>query len=423
MTEHHATAEAPPSRERRSGADRRVVTPADVSERRSMVRRATDRLLAARGEAAAARANVGGRVGGLEAPHRRLDPGSRILEKTGVIAYRAMTWLLQHAPARLAWFVGARVAQAGYQVWPKKREWLNANFGHVLGLPPEGPAVRQLALAAYRNYGRYLVDLMRLPGVPPEKIGLLVEPGGLELLERARAESRGLILAAAHVGNNEAVAAGMASLGLPISVVADDSAFPEMFELLRKQRAAWGIKLIPWRKLREMFGVLRRDEMLALLVDWGYRSDGIPVRLFDSWTYLPAGPAVLAAKTGATILPIVVRRRPDGRMYVGADAPIKVRSTDPIEIGRATQAVALALQRIVAAAPDQWYSFKPMWPPTREEADALAQRPEAEGARQYLAELDGSGAGHVGGREALAANRGAEPPVSRGEPASASGGA
>jgi len=165
------------------------------------------------------------------------------------------------------------------------------------------------------------------------------------------------------------------------------------------------------------------DEMLALLVDWGYRSDGIPVRLFDSWTCLPAGPAVLAAKTGATILPIVVRRRPDGRMYVGADAPIKVRSTDPIEIGRATQAVALALQRIVAAAPDQWYSFKPMWPPTREEADALAQRPEAEGARQYLAELDGSGAGHVGGREALAANRGAEPPVSRGEPASASGGA
>ena len=159
MTEHHATAEAPPSRERRSGADRRVVTPADVSERRSMVRRATDRLLAARGEAAAARANVGGRVGGLEAPHRRLDPGSRILEKTGVIAYLAMTWLLQHAPARLAWFVGARVAQAGYQVWPKKREWLNANFGHVLGLPPEDPAVRQLALAAYRNYGRYLVDL------------------------------------------------------------------------------------------------------------------------------------------------------------------------------------------------------------------------------------------------------------------------
>jgi len=175
--------------------------------------------------------------------------------------------------------------------------------------------------------------------------------------------------------------------------------------------------------------VLRRDEMLALLVDWGYRSDGIPVRLFDSWTCLPAGPAVLAAKTGATILPIVVRRRPDGQMYVGADDPIRVNSTDPVAIGRATQAVALALERIVAAAPDQWYSFKPMWPPTREEATALAERPEAAGALQYLAELEGSRA--AGGREAGRTGTGAgderhrsdEPPVSRGEPASASGGA
>jgi lauroyl/myristoyl acyltransferase len=431
MTPERSSEEGSPVDERRSGGERRLGSTAGVAERRSMGRRAADRLIAAREEAAVARANVGGRIGALEAPHRRLDPGSRILEKTGVGAYRAMAWLLQRVPARPAWLVGGWVAEAGYRMWPKKREWLNANFGHVLGLPPDHPAVRKLALAAYRNYGRYLVDLMRLPGVPPEKIGLLVEPGGLELLEKVRADSRGLILAAAHVGNNEAVAAGMASLGLPISVVADDSAFPEMFELLGRQRAAWGIKLIPWRKLREMFGVLRRDEMLALLVDWGYRSDGIPVRLFDSWTCLPAGPAALAGKTGATILPIVVRRRPDGRMYVGADTPIKVRSTDPIEIGRATQAVALALQRIVAAAPDQWYSFKPMWPPTQEEAAALAERPEAEGARQYLAELDGSGAGRIESGDALTPpeqagderKRSDEPPVSRGQPASASGGA
>jgi lauroyl/myristoyl acyltransferase len=372
---------------------------------------------------------VGGRVGSLEAPHRRLDPGSRILERSGVAAYRAMSWTLQRVPARPAWTVGGWVAQLGYRVWPKKREWLNANFGHVLGLPPDDPAVQKLARAAYRNYGRYLVELMRLPGVPPDKIGPLVEPGGLELMERVRRESTGLILAAAHVGNNEAVAAGMASLGLPISVVADDSAFPEMFELLRKQREAWGIKLIPWRKLREMFAVLRRDEMLALLVDWGYRADGIPVRLFDAWTCLPAGPAVLAAKTGATILPIVVRRRPDGRMYVGTDDPIRVRSTDPIEIGRATQAVALALQRIVAAAPDQWYSFKPLWPATAEEAAALAERPEAAGALQYLAELDATRPEEPGRARGGPSQRdddrlrGDEPPVSSGEPASASGGA
>ena len=56
--------------------------------------------------------------------------------------------------------------------------------------------------------------------------------------------------------------------------------------------------------------------MLGLVIDWGYRSDGIPVRMFDAWTTLPAGPATLAARTGSRILPVAIRRRPDDRFDV-----------------------------------------------------------------------------------------------------------
>ena len=94
----------------------------------------------------------------------------------------------------------------------------------------------------------------------------------------------------------------------------------------QRQREQWGATLIPWRNLRAIFGVLRRREMLGLLVDWGYRSDGIPVRLFDAWTTLPAGPATLAAKTGSRILPVITTRQPDGRLHVGLGAS---RSTSP----------------------------------------------------------------------------------------------
>jgi phosphatidylinositol dimannoside acyltransferase len=119
--------------------------------------------------------------------------------------------------------------------------------------------------------------------------------------------------------------------------------------------------------------VLRRGEILGLLVDWGYRADGIPVRLFDAWTTLPAGPATLAAKSGATIVPILQERAGDGFRLV-ADTPIHVASTDPAELQRATQAIADALQREIAAAPEQWYSFKPMWPLDPAEQEVLAQR-------------------------------------------------
>ncbi len=310
----------------------------------------------------------------LEAPHRRAGGTPRVVERAAVIAYRSATWLFGRLPAGPAAAVIGVFVQGSYLAWPAKRRFSNANFAHVLGTTPDDPAVRRLALEAYRNYARYLVELMRLPRMTPAAAGALLAPDGIDRVEQLWRESNGVIFAASHVGNNEAIAAGIGSRGWPLSGVADDSTFPELFEILRAERARWGAKVIPWRNLREVYGVLRRREMLALLVDWGYRPDGIPVRLFDAWTTLPAGPAALAAKTGAIILPVVARRLPDGRFHAAVDEPIRVASNDPAELLRATQAVADALARVIAAAPDQWYSFKPMWPETAAEMAELEAR-------------------------------------------------
>ena len=328
-----------------------------------------------------ARKNGSAGSGALEAPHRRSNGAPRLLERGALIGYRAAEWALGRLPPRPAWTVGGWIAQAGYILWPRKRRWVNRNFAHVLGTSPDDPRVRRLALAAYRNYARYLVELMRLPGLPYEEAARQVDPHGLDTFEQVRAGANGLIFVVAHVGNNEAIAAGLARQGWPVNVVADDSSFPELFDYLRRQREAWGVRLIPWRNLREVYKVLRRGEMLGLLVDWGYRPDGIPVRLFGAWTTLPAGPAVLAAKSGATILPIAVRRHPDGRFFVTHDEPIRVASADPAALAAATQQIADALERTIAAAPEQWYSFKPIWPAEPEEAARLAALAERTAGR------------------------------------------
>ncbi len=39
-----------------------------------------------------------------------------------------------------------------------------------------------------------------------------------------------------------------------------------------------------------------------------------------------------------------------------------------------TDGESVLLETIVRAAPDQWYSFKPLWPTTADERDALARR-------------------------------------------------
>ena len=305
----------------------------------------------------------------LEAPHRRHGPGPRILEKATVAGYRSASWLFGVLPPALPRAVLSRAAQLSYLLWPTKRRWSNRNFGHVLGLPPDHPRVRRLALAAYAEYGRYLVELMRLPSLRADEVEHLAGDLDTDAVAALSAASPGgLILAAAHIGNNEAVAASIARHGLPISVVADDTSFPELFDLLRKQREGWGIKVIAWRNLRGIFSVLRQREMLALLVDWGYRADGIPVQVFGAWTALPAGPATLAAKTGSQILSITIGRREDGTFGVSWSEPIVVASSDPAELQRATQAMADNLTVTIGNAPEQWYSFKPMWPASPEEA-------------------------------------------------------
>ena len=316
----------------------------------------------------------------FEAPHRMGKETffTHLAGLAAVSAWRTGSWIVGHLPAGPTYRVGGWFAVLGYYAAsPTRRRWLRANFGHVLGISPKDKRAGRMARDAYRNYSRYILELMRLPWLNQKQVDALLEIDSLDRFLEIYHASKGVILVAAHLGNNEAVAAAFAKVGLQLNVVGDDSSYRELYELFERQRESWGCKMISWRNLRGVYGALRRHEALVLLVDWGYRADGIPVKMFGSWTTLPAGPALLAAKHGSTIIPFSINRQPGGTFRAAADEPILVASNSPADLAAATQKIATALEHHIAPAPAQWYNFKPIWPATAGEEAQLEARNRA----------------------------------------------
>ena len=320
------------------------------------------------------------------APHRPGQRGrlfgvvARAWERFVVSVFKIVSALLVRVPLWLSEPIVHAGFAAGYYLWPAKRHIIKANAAQVLGLPASHPDVSRLARGIYATYSRFTIELMRLPNLPADEPKRLLVQGGaleerfMELWRRCKSEGRAIIVTSGHIGSIEVFAGAYAQRGIPTYGVADDSAFPELFELLNRSRARWGVTIIPWRRLRDIFRVMRQPCVLGMVVDWGYRSDDVPVRLFGAWTSLPAGPATLAARTKAVVVPVVARRQADGRYVPMMYDPIEVADGSPAELARATQAIASALEGMVSEAPEQWYTFKRMWPATEAEAAALAAR-------------------------------------------------
>ncbi len=227
-------------------------------------------------------------------------------------AYQAGSFAIGHTSTRISEPVARALFLSGYLGWAAKRRIVEANVAHLLGLPAGDPAVKRLARRTYSSYARFALELMRLPWRPVDEPLRQLPPVGpahdafTELWDQCRTDGRGIIVASGHIGSIEIFAGSYALQGVPTWGLADDTAYPELFALLNAQRARWGVGIIPWRNMREVFRVLRKSAVLGMVVDWGYRSEDVPVRLFGAWTTLPAGPATLAARTHAANPP---RRR------------------------------------------------------------------------------------------------------------------
>jgi KDO2-lipid IV(A) lauroyltransferase len=295
-------------------------------------------------------------------------------------AYRFGEHVINALPRGIVLPMAASVGNVAYDLAGGKRDLIRDNLARPMGLPADDRRVGAAARRAFRNYAKYLVDMMRLGQMSEREATELVRIEDIGVLRIARAEGKGVLLCTLHVGGMDLIGAALTAEGESLHVVADDTTYGRLYDHLEAARARQNMFLIGWRNLRGIFRALRDGENLVLFCDGGYRRGDVPVVLCGEPTTLPVGPATLAAKSGAPMMAVVSRRTRDDRFTAAGLPVIHCASTDPAEIFRATQAVADELSTILAEDPGQWYMFRPVWPQT--DADRAHARAALDAARR-----------------------------------------
>jgi KDO2-lipid IV(A) lauroyltransferase len=292
----------------------------------------------------------------------------RVFHGSAFWGWRIGAVLAQRLPSWLTYRAAVLGGEIAYVVWIRRRRIAKENFAVVLSRPASHPEVARVARRSFRNFAKYLVEIMRFPRLEVEDFEKLVsvDQRSWSYFRAARDHGRGLIFVSMHFGNFEIGGARIAD-EMPLNVIADELENQRLMDLLVANRAHKNVKLLPPEgAVRQVLQALRRNEMVGLMMDLGPRAhelDHVDLPFFGELTAFPTIAANLARVSGAPIVVAAVTREPDNTFRGVALPPIFVKRTKQAahDIELATQAIVHGLETLVRGDPDQWYIFRPMW--------------------------------------------------------------
>lgn len=279
--------------------------------------------------------------------------------------FRLGNWVTRILPPAVRYPLAALTGRCVFFVMPRRRRIAFENFAQVLGLPPDDPQVKRTARHAFGNYFKMFADFMLMDTLKPEEIRRMVRPEGREQLDRALAEGKGAIVVTAHVSNWDILAAASAVYGYSISAVTNELPSDGLNELVISSRERIGMKMIRLGpgSPRQIMKALAKNELVALASDLYSGDRGVRVPFFNRPALFPSGPAAIALKTGAPIIPVWIRRQPNNLYIAEIENPIEVSLTGDTrrDIQITTERIVQFFERIIRREPDQWLVFLPVW--------------------------------------------------------------
>jgi KDO2-lipid IV(A) lauroyltransferase len=290
--------------------------------------------------------------------------------------------VLQRLPDRLLHPLAHALGGVLYHAQTERRALVRSNLRRVCRwLAAEGLARPQVARAstdelalerlvrsAFGHYVRGYLEgaiVKRYGGSRGAARTTLEDPALLEeLLGPAGGAGRAAIIVGLHFGAIEIPGLYAAGRGAQIMSPMETLANQDLQSYVLHARGSSGLRIIPMRGAgRQLRDWLRSGRPVALVADRAVAGRGARMTLFGASARLPIGPAVLALETGAPVFVVTARRTGWGE-YRGRIERLETPDAGSRRewLAAFMQAEARLFERVVADAPDQWWTlFFPIW--------------------------------------------------------------
>ena len=247
-------------------------------------------------------------------------------------------------------------------------------------LPEKTDSERQALYAAVcRQQVLSMMELLRYAGGREAEQEARLEVSGKEHVEAARAQGKGVLVLIAHFGNYALLALQVPKLfGYPLSVIAkplrNETLNALWWELQRKA----GVDGIPARNAyRASVRALKDNGLVGFMLDQNRPADqAVFVDFFGQPAATTPGLAVMSAHTGAPVLPVFIRRLPNGRNMVEAQPPIAPPpDRQPETIRTFTKSCTKTIEDEIRRYPEQWLWWHKRWKSRPPAAAAVSTAP------------------------------------------------
>ncbi|MFA6141814.1 MAG: lysophospholipid acyltransferase family protein [Candidatus Omnitrophota bacterium] len=277
---------------------------------------------------------------------------------------RSLAFVFYLIPLNVGIHMAEALGRAAFNLLPKYRHLTINNLKAAFGSEKTEAEIQQIAKGVFINLAKSAAELVNFPKINESNIRDYVTLKNPEILDSAFSKGKGVIIITAHIGNWELMAAGLRLYGYPGVTVGRRIYFHKYDKYLNYLRKTHDVNVIYRDESpRKILKVLRENRIVGIVADQDVDAvEGVFIDFFGKSAYTPAGPAMIAAVSKASLVPVFIVRE-GSRHELIVEKPIELTDTGNKEedLIKNTQKWSNVVESYIRKYPDQWVWMHRRW--------------------------------------------------------------